>query len=225
MSRIIDLADILTALADADVFAVSDIDANQDKKLTASNLKAYILGGKTIGGSAASDITVNNATQTLTNKTITTPKVNSSTTTAVTSEDLNKLHSVTVSATELNYLSGAVGNLQLQLANKADAISLANRPYFYRATVTTTGEDYTVAESTIRNALGISSVRRISARLMPFLIDVKTAPYYPVQNLSDFVIYPAGNGILDNITFKNIKGGWSYVIIILCYDVPAGGEM
>lgn len=224
MPRIIDLADILTALADADVFAVSDIDANQDKKITASNLSSYILKGKNIGGSNDTDITVNNATQTLKNKTLLSPKINSSATTPVTSEDLTKLHSVTVTATEINYLSGASGNIQIQLANKADASALYSRPYFFHYVAQPTSGNIQITESTIRNALNIASNRRISSRLMIQVLNATVAPY-TIVSTSNTVIYAAPGAILDYVNISSLTNGQIYVICIICYDVATGGEI
>ncbi|HRY84250.1 MAG TPA: hypothetical protein P5533_06410, partial [Candidatus Cloacimonadota bacterium] len=82
MARIIDLIDIASSLADTDVLAVGDVSANQDKKLLVSALKAFLLGGRTLGGSGAGDVTVNNAIQELTNKRMTNPKINSANPTA-----------------------------------------------------------------------------------------------------------------------------------------------
>jgi hypothetical protein len=58
-------------------------------------------------------------TQTLTNKTLTSPKVNEDVAMLATSTELNILDGATLSTTELNYVDGVTSAIQTQLNNKA----------------------------------------------------------------------------------------------------------
>jgi microcystin-dependent protein len=58
-------------------------------------------------------------TQTLTNKTLTTPKINENVTLTATSTELNVLDGITASTTELNYTDGVTSAIQTQIDTKA----------------------------------------------------------------------------------------------------------
>jgi hypothetical protein len=64
-------------------------------------------------------VTFNAAEQTLTNKTLTTPKVNENVALTATSSELNILDGATLSTTELNYVDGVTSAIQTQIDNKA----------------------------------------------------------------------------------------------------------
>ena len=93
--------------ADADLFIIEDINGSETKAITAENLAKYALGNRTIGGTNAGDIVTVDGTQTLTNKTITSPSVNGGAALTVTSDELNLLDGLTAEASELNILDGA----------------------------------------------------------------------------------------------------------------------
>jgi len=59
------------------------------------------------------------STQTLTNKTLTTPKINEAVNLTATSTELNILDGATLSTTELNYVDGVTSAIQTQLNTKA----------------------------------------------------------------------------------------------------------
>jgi microcystin-dependent protein len=59
------------------------------------------------------------STQTLTNKTLTTPKINENVNLTATSTELNILDGATLSTTELNYVDGVTSAIQTQLNTKA----------------------------------------------------------------------------------------------------------
>jgi microcystin-dependent protein len=56
-------------------------------------------------------------TQTLTNKTLTSPKINEDVVLTATATELNKLDGVTASTTEINYLAGVTSSIQTQFNN------------------------------------------------------------------------------------------------------------
>ena len=60
-------------------------------------------------------------TQTLTNKTLTSPKINEDVIMSATATELNILDGATLSTTELNYVDGVTSAIQTQLDNKASA--------------------------------------------------------------------------------------------------------
>jgi hypothetical protein len=75
-----------------------------------------------VSGKLAADsqyVTFNTETQTLTNKTLTTPKVNENVALTSTSTELNILDGATLSTTELNYVDGVTSAIQTQIDNKA----------------------------------------------------------------------------------------------------------
>jgi hypothetical protein len=63
-------------------------------------------------------------TQTLTNKTLTSPKVNEDVVMSATSTELNILDGATLSTTELNYVDGVTSAIQTQLNDKASSSDL-----------------------------------------------------------------------------------------------------
>jgi hypothetical protein len=62
-------------------------------------------------------------TETLTNKTLTTPKINEDVTITATSTELNVLDGITASTTELNYVDGVTSAIQTQLNDKSPLAS------------------------------------------------------------------------------------------------------
>ncbi|MDP3114675.1 MAG: hypothetical protein Q8M98_07840 [Candidatus Cloacimonadaceae bacterium] len=223
MARIIDLVDIVAALAGEDMLAVSDISANMDKKLSAAQLSAFILLGKTIGGSGVGDITLNNATQTLSNKRLDSPRINSADVSSVTSADLNKLNLVTVSAVELNRLSGVSSNVQTQLAGKVSATSIYKMAKRYVQTILATDSSIIIPETTIRAGLGLGSDRRISENISVQVHNVTTNPGSVVGSLSALQILRGSEGALDKVTLTNTTVGNSYMFFMTCYDIGLGG--
>jgi hypothetical protein len=63
--------------------------------------------------------------ETLTNKTLTTPKINEDVTLTATSTELNVLDGITASTTELNYVDGVASAIQTQLDGKLDTSATA----------------------------------------------------------------------------------------------------
>ena len=107
--------------ADPDLLIIEDIDGSETKAITAENLGKYVLGNRTIGGTTAGDIVTIDGTQTLKNKTITSPKLN---------EDV----AVTSSATEVNVLDGidaALTAADLSLLKGLAAAGLSNAELGY----------------------------------------------------------------------------------------------
>ncbi|CAB4145870.1 hypothetical protein UFOVP1491_66 [uncultured Caudovirales phage] len=70
-----------------------------------------------------STVTTNDGTQTLTNKTLTSPKINEDVVMSATATELNILDGATLSTTELNYVDGVTSAIQTQMDLKAPLAS------------------------------------------------------------------------------------------------------
>ena len=126
MGRIKDNPAILySGVASGDVFFITDIDVDTDKKIEAGELKKYVLENKTLGGSATTDIPTNASTSTFTNKTLTSPKINENVAVTATATELNKMAGCTATTAELNlnhtyaskipYLANVTSDIQAQI--------------------------------------------------------------------------------------------------------------
>ena len=94
------------------------VDSNESISSDGTNLFLKSGGNAiTVPNSGADTMTLNAATQTLTNKTLTSPKINEDVAVTATATELNKLDGVTATATELNYVD--VTTLGLTEASKA----------------------------------------------------------------------------------------------------------
>ena len=167
----LDLITSPSLLADDDVFHFQDVmDAYTDKVAALSAMAEFILREKSIP-SVGSEFVTDSATQTLTNKKLTSPKINSDTTitangadinklsgmTASTAE-LNKLHGVTASTTEINYLNGVTSSIQTQINNIMNqAQGITNRIYHYSPGVISGVTSQIINEATLREEYGIPS--------------------------------------------------------------------
>jgi len=163
--RVKDKTAITGASVDAaDVFFITDTSVDTDKKIVASELKAYILDAKTLGGSAAGDVTTNNGTQTLTGKTLTSPKVNEAVAVTAKATEINKLTGCTATTAELNlthtyaakipYLINVTSDIQQQI----NGLSIGSEflVHCYKLTFTASGTNKTITEAEILTQGGFS---------------------------------------------------------------------
>jgi len=105
--KITALNEILYAgLAADDVLAVDDIDASETKKITTATIKQYATENRGIGTNVAGAFVLTDSTQTLTGKTLTSPKINEDVAVTATASEINKLAGCTSSTAELNKLTG-----------------------------------------------------------------------------------------------------------------------
>ena len=157
----------ITQCNQTDVLLVGQTSA--DKKITVANLRLDLLQDRVAGGTNVIDITTNGATQTLTAKTLTSPKINSTTAVSATSQQinildgatldvnqLNILDGATISTAQLNRLSGATSAIQTQLNTKLTALSQSNYPVFTAVTFTASSTSKDISNSDVMTAIGIS---------------------------------------------------------------------
>lgn len=123
----------------ADVVFANNATVDQEVKVPFSGVKSYVLDGKKVGGTSPGDIVDIDSAQTLTNKRLNSPAINSTTPTSATSAELNILHGAIIKTAELNRLQGVTDNIQAQLnALSAVAYDVRQRTYTY-GTGTITG--------------------------------------------------------------------------------------
>jgi hypothetical protein len=170
----LDLITSPSLLANGDIFHFQDAsDAYTDKVAALSAMAEFILREKTIP-SAGSEMVTDSANQTLTNKTLTSPKINSATTITANGADinklsgmtsstaeLNKLTGVTVTPTEINRLSGVTSNIQTQINNIINQSQDATRIYHYSTGVVSGVTSQIINEATLRAEYGISTGYRV----------------------------------------------------------------
>ncbi len=95
---------IHSTIIDEDIFFVDDYTNGNDSHCQAIHLKQYILNGKTIGGSGNGDIVDNDSIQTLKNKRLDNPKINSNIELVTTSTELNRFHNIDITPDDLSAL-------------------------------------------------------------------------------------------------------------------------
>jgi hypothetical protein len=171
----LDLITSPSLLANGDIFHFQDVlDAYTDKVAALSAIAEFILREKSIP-SVGSAIVTDTATQTLTNKTLTSPKINSATTITAngadinkldgmtsTTAELNKLHGVTASTAEINYLTGVTSNIQTQINDIANQVQgITNRIYHYSPGVVSGVTSQIINEATLRAEYGIGNGCRV----------------------------------------------------------------
>jgi len=194
----LDLITSPSLLANGDIFHFQDeSDAYTDKVAALSAIAEFILREKTIP-SVGSAIVTDTATQTLTNKTLTSPKINSATSITAngadinklsgmtsTTAELNKLHGVTASTAEINHLTGVTSNIQTQINNIANqSQDVTSRIYHYSPGVISGVTSQIINEATLRAEHGINSSYRVDP-------DSITVSVYKLENERWYLLPPA----------------------------------
>jgi len=156
---------LYSGVASGDVFFITDIDVDTDKKIEAGELKKYVLENKTIGGSGTGDIPTNSSTGTFTNKTLTSPKINENVAVTATATELNKLAGCTATTAELNlnhtyaakipYIANVTSDIQAQINGLG--LSAIAKNYVYGLTFVADDTEKKFSEATILTALGLST--------------------------------------------------------------------
>jgi hypothetical protein len=233
----LDLITSPSLLADDDIFHFQDISASYTDKVAAlSAMAEFILREKTIP-SVGSAIVTDSATQTLTNKTLTSPKINNATTitangddinklsgmTATTAE-LNKLHGVTASTAEINYLTGVTSSIQTQINNIMNqAQGITSRIYHYSPGVISGVTSQIINEATLRAEYGIDSSYRVDPDSIAVSVyKLESTRWYllPPASATEGVIFfttttagPASQTVLNSINVELLSSE-SYRIVV-----------
>jgi len=205
----LDLITSPSLLANGDIFHFQDVsDSYTDKVAALSAMAEFVLREKSIP-SVGSAIVTDSATQTLTNKTLTSPKINSATTITAngadinklsgmtsTTAELNKLHGVTASTAEINYLTGVTSSIQTQINNIANqSQGVTNRIYHYSPGVVSGVTSQIINEATLRAEYGIGSEYRVD----PNSISVSV---YKLESARWYLLPPAdSSGGSDGVVF------------------------
>ena len=135
-------------------FAASSIEATSATIGDVSNTEIQYLNGVTSGIQAQlDDKSTASKTETLTNKTLTSPKINEDVAVTATATELNILDGATLSTTELNYVDGVTSAIQTQIDDK----------------VSKSGGDTIANPSTTTVPLTIQTVNLNSADFMQFV--------------------------------------------------------
>jgi hypothetical protein len=222
----LDLITSPSLLANGDIFHFQDAsDAYTDKVAALSAMAEFILREKTIPA-VGSEIVTDSANQTLTNKTLQLPKINSATSTTATSEEintldgissttaeLNKLHGVTASTTEINYLTGVTSGIQAQIneiINQSQGIT--NRIYHYSPGVVSGVTSQIINEATLRAEYGITTGYRVD----PDSIDVSV---YKLDSGRWYLLPPAPSGTEGLIFFTTTIAGTASQTVLNSIDV------
>lgn len=222
----LDLIESPSLLANGDIFHFQDVsDSYTDKIAALSAMAEFILREKTIP-SVGSEIVTNSATQTLTNKTLTSPKINSATTitangadinklsgmTATTAE-LNKLHGVTASTAEINHLTGVTSSIQTQINNIANqSQGVTNRIYHYSPGVVSGVTSQIINEATLRTENGITPFYRVD----PDSISVSV---YRLGSGRWYLLPPAPAGDEGLVFFTTITAGPANQTVLNSIDI------
>ena len=195
------------ALANGDVAHIIDASDNKDKQATLLAISEYTLKSKTIPAIGTAIVT-DTATQTLTNKTLTSPKINSATTITAngadinklsgmtsTTAELNKLHGVTASTAEINHLTGVTSNIQTQINNLINQLGgITNRIYYYSPGVVSGVTSQIINEATLRQQYGISSYYRVDPNSI-------TVSVYKLESGRWYLLPPAEPHASEGVVF------------------------
>ena len=156
-----------TNLAADDLVYVADhSSADGERKVVLSDIKNYVLAGKTVGGEGPGDIVDRDSAQRLTQKTLTSPTINTpvintpaiSAATLTGTTVLPATTSIgTVSATEIGHLDGVTRAIQTQLNELAAQISTpTKRVWPYGIKFTASGTSKTITAATLLAATGLT---------------------------------------------------------------------
>ena len=141
----------------ADVIFANNATVDQEVKVPFSGVKTYVLNGKTVGGTAPGDIVNIDSAQTLTNKRLNSPAINSTTPTSATSAELNILHGAIITTAELNRLQGITDNIQAQLnALNTSAYVATQRTYTYGTGTITGVSSQIITDAELVNNTGLT---------------------------------------------------------------------
>jgi len=145
-----------TNLAADDLVYVADHSSSDgERKVVLSDIKDYVLAGKTVGGAGPGDIVNRDSAQTLTNKTLTSPVIGTSV--ALPATITIGGTALTPSIAELNFVDGVTGKIQTQLnALAAQIPTVTKRVWNYGIKFTASGASKTITAATLLTATGLT---------------------------------------------------------------------
>lgn len=143
-----------TDINDSDVLPLHDVGVGSTFKTKIETLIKKVLGNRTIGGTASTDVTTNNATQTLTGKRLDSPKINESGTTSVTSTTLNALQAV---AAKIGYLGDVTTNIGAAITAASKYSQNVDHTFLYSVDFASGETSRTVDKSTIFSSFSMST--------------------------------------------------------------------
>jgi hypothetical protein len=201
-----------TTVNDADLLYLVQ---TTSKKVAASVLQTYVLDGVTIGDTTSTSITTNNGTQTMTNKRLTSPKINENVALTATATELNKMDGVTASTAEINCIDGVTSNLQTQLNAIESPAAQAYIAYQYESTWVQSGTTKDITESTILTALGNPGGKVLSPTVDIILWTITTGTYTKdASGSAKYVIGSTGVNHLSEINLTGLTNGVNYAIVV-----------
>jgi hypothetical protein len=210
-----------TTVNDADLLYMVQ---TTSKKVTAAVLQTYMLEGVTIGDNGTASITTNNGSQTLTNKTLTSPKINENAALTATATELNKLDGVTASTAEINCLVGVNSAIQTQL----NAISEPDAQGYLTYQYEDTWVQAVVTTKSIEDATILTALSNPGGKVMSSVVDIKlwtiTTGTYCIDTGGSikYVISATGVNHLDRIDLTSLTIGVNYAIVVSFRLIPNG---
>jgi hypothetical protein len=157
----------------------------------ATNLTNHEADTTNIHGIAdTSKLLTTDGTQTVTNKTLNSPKINEDVPLTVSSTELNILDGATLSTTELNYVDGVTSSIQTQLNSKASSTDLSTH------------------ESDTTNIHGIADTAELATKAFAAeLLTNATKSNISITGDKNGLTITAENGVADSTTDALAEGG------------------
>jgi len=197
--RIYELTETTTA-ASGDKLIMDKSGNSQAEYIDFLHFKSSLLDGLDIGSNTGNSIVTNEAQQILSDKTLTSPRLNNPT--------LNSTDTISVTGDEVNTLDGIDTNesIQDQLDDKLDAI--VGQVYFRRMIVPDVSGTYHLSSSTIMSLLGLTGVELSPyVNLTTFMTD-GTGEYQDWSvNTRIYTKDVSGYEVIDYIAFASCVAG------------------
>ncbi len=211
---------VASALNLTDYLTILQSGANKIALL--SVLKTLLLEAKTLGGNASGDIVTTSDTQTLSNKTLSSPVLGGTAVTANGAE-LNILDGATLSTAELNFLDGATGNIQEQINAIQSATAIPYLAYQYTNSWVQSGTTKTITGATILTALGNPGGYKVGPYVDVTLWQESGGTCETVTGVS-VKLNIAGSEIryFDNIDLSGLTNTYTYAIVVTFRLIPDG---
>jgi hypothetical protein len=179
-----------------------------------------------IGGTGSGDIVTTDDEQILTNKTLSSPKINSATSITATSEELNtldgilsttnelnKLHYITASTDEINHLTGVTSSIQTQINQIINQLQgITYRIYHYSPGVISGVTSQIINEAELRAEYGISTGYRVN----PDSISVSV---YKLEGGRWYLLPPAPIGDDGLVFFATTTAGLASQTVLNSIDI------